>query len=487
MFRAYRRDAAVVFVLLAFAFGYFYQDAGANGNSRFDLIFAAVQEGRLYIDSFHNREETQTIDQAYYAGHYYSDKAVGPSAAGALLYLPMYAIQRLAHLPDLKTVKMLLTFLVIGLPAAAAGSLVYLLARHWSQSRGKAFLVTAAIALGTMYWPYSVVFFSHQFTSALLVAAFFLIYLLKETPTRLGDRYLLLVGLLMGWALISEFPAAVIVLALAGYYLLAVGRRPEYRSWRALLLPGLGGLPPVLLQLAYNRACFGNFFSIGYANLNNPEFGPAMQQGLMGIQHPNWHALFYMTFHPTLGLFWQSPVLLLSVFGAAALLWNRARRAELALSVLVIGAYSVMMSGYYMWWGGWALGARHIIPILPFFCLLLAFVPRRLDALLAVLCTVSVGQMLIAAASDVQVPDGMVRQIRTLGFFEYSNIYSYCLERLRQGYFAENLGHLLFGLSSWASLLPLLAGEAGITAFLFRGEEWMRGARERFSGRMPAH
>jgi hypothetical protein len=467
MIREYRKDALIIFILLAFFYAYFYQDSGANGNSRFDLIFAAVQEGRLNIDTYHDQKETETIDQAYFDGHYYSDKAIGPSVVGALFYIPLYWMQRLFNLPSLNTVKMILTFLVVGLPSALAGSFLYILSMLWSQSRLRAFLVTVAICLGTMCLPYGVVFFSHQFTASLLFIAFFMIYLIKERPETMGNGYVFLIGSLLGWALISEYPAVVIILPLIGYYFFIIGRRSDYRRWRFLILPMLGGLIPILLQLTYNRLCFGNFLSIGYGNLYDPYFSSAMKQGLMGIGRPNFHAMFYMTFHPTLGLFWESPVLLLSIIGAGFLLYNRQYRAELILAVWVIGSYIVVLSGYYMWWGGWAVGARHIIPILPFFCVLLSFVPKRLNWLFVVLSVVSVGQMIIAAASTIGVPDTMVLNIKTLGFFEYSNIYSYCLQQLLGGSFTENLGHLLLGLKSWSSLVPLLVGTTGITFFFF--------------------
>jgi hypothetical protein len=317
-----------------------------------------------------------------------------------------------------------------------------------------------------MCFPYSIIFFSHQFTASLLFCAFFLMYLIHENPERMGGGYLFLIGLLMGWALISEYPAALIILPLIVYYLWVIRRRSEYRHWRSILLPALGGFIPILLQLTYNRLCFGDFLSIGYANLDAPVFRSAMQHGLMGIHRADWHALYYMTFHPTLGLFWQSPVLLLSILGAGSLLWNRRYRAEAVLAVWVIGSYLVVLSGYYMWWGGWALGARHIIPMLPFFCILLSFVPKRLNWLFAGLCALSIGQMIIPAA-NVQVPDAMVLNIGALGFFEYSNIYSYCWQQLVEGRFTENLGHLLLGMKSWSSLIPLLVGAAGITFFYF--------------------
>jgi hypothetical protein len=103
--------------LLALTFSYFYHDPGWNGNSRFGLTFALVQEGRLAIDSFHDREGTETGDKSFYQGHYYSDKAIGASLVAAVFYLPLHALRQLPGLGlDLGWVKYLLTFFTIGLP-----------------------------------------------------------------------------------------------------------------------------------------------------------------------------------------------------------------------------------------------------------------------------------------------------------------------------------------------------------------------------------
>jgi hypothetical protein len=80
----------LVFLLLFLAYAYFYQDPGYNGNSRLGLTFALVQEGRLTIDSFHEREGTETGDKSFYNGHYYTDKAIGSSLLAAVFYLPIY-------------------------------------------------------------------------------------------------------------------------------------------------------------------------------------------------------------------------------------------------------------------------------------------------------------------------------------------------------------------------------------------------------------
>ncbi len=349
MQQQYRKDAFIIFCLLAFVYAYFYQDGGWNGNSRFGLIFAIVRERRLTIDSFYDAGGTVTGDKAYFNGHYYSDKAIGPSVVGAIIYLPLYWIKDIITYQD--TVKNILTFLVVGIPSAMAGSLMYVLCLYLSKSRFLAYLVTLTIALGTMYLPYSVVFFSHQFTSSLLFSAFVMIFFLKEKPELWKNWYLFLIGSLMGWALVSEYPAVVIILALIFYYFSVVWKNPAFHHLRSIFLPLVGGSIPVMLQLLYNKLSFGNFLSIGYANLNDPYFSSAMGQGIMGIHWPNLSNLYYMTFHPTLGLFWESPVLLLSIIGASVFFFKHPYRSEAILATWIIGSYLFIMSGYYMWWG----------------------------------------------------------------------------------------------------------------------------------------
>ncbi len=463
----YYKDALIVLCLLAFVFAYFYQDGGFNGNSRFDLIFAIVKERRLTIDTFQGQPDTFTNDKAYFDGHYYSDKAIGPAVIGTIVDVPLSWIKQIFHFGSQAGTEAVITYLVIGIPSAIAGSLMYILCWYLSRSRFRAYLVTLTVTLGTMYFPYSITFFSHQFTSSLLFVAFLLIFLLKEKPEIWKNRYTFLVGWLLGWALISDFQSVIIILALVSYYIIALLRNRTHRYFRSIVLPMIGGLIPVLLQLAYNKLCFGNFFSLGYAFESSPEFNSGMAKGIMGISWPSLSALYFMTLHPTMGLFWESPALLFSIVGLVIMLWKRQYLTEAFLAMGIIVSYLVIMSGYYMWWGGDAVGPRFIIPMLPFFCIYLVFVPKRLTWPLVVLSLISFGQMFIAAASTVQVPDGNVKKLATEGFFAFSNIYSYCLNSLKKGRFTQNLGHQLLGLETWNSLIPLLVVIGVVTLFFY--------------------
>ena len=482
------KDALIVFLLLTLAYVYFYHDAAWNGNSRLALVFAVVREGRLTIDSFHDQPGIDTGDKALYNGHYYSDKAIGTALAGSVAYLPIYGLARLRGQHFYFWVeKYLLTFLVIVIPSAFAGSLMYRLCVYITKSRVRAYVATAAITLGTMIFPYSAIYYGHQLAAVYLFVAFYLIFRLRAAPAFRKGR-MFLVGLLLGLALITEYTTAVVVLPLVAYYFhtLWIKRASLFgdaaeeseaeesrktarrRGVAAVALPALGGTLPLLLMFAYNYACFGSPFSLAYEHMENPLFKEGMSRGLMGVRWPRIDALFYITLHPSYGIFWQSPVLIMSVVGLRYMLRDKTYRPEALVAIFALAAYLFVNAGYYMWWGGWSFGPRHLIPALPFLCLPLLFVPARAFLLTVALALVSIFQMFVVTATVIDVPDTHVPRLRELGFFEHTPIYGFCWPRFVSGELSLNLG-VFFGLSGLATLLPLaLAYLCIIGLFYFR-------------------
>jgi hypothetical protein len=198
----FKKDALLVFILLAITYAYFYQDPGWNGNSRLDLTAAIVREGRLTIDSFYANEGEgiKTGDLSFYNNHYYTDKAIGSSVIAAVFYLPMYwGARLLGQNLSVWLMKYLLTLLVLGLPSALAGSLIYVICGYISKSKFRAFIVTLSIALGTMSFPFSITFFGHQLAASLLFISFFLIFQLNANPGPVGNGRPFLIGLRWDW------------------------------------------------------------------------------------------------------------------------------------------------------------------------------------------------------------------------------------------------------------------------------------------------
>lgn len=458
----FKKDALFVFLLLAVCYGYFYQDPGWNGNSRLGLTFAIVTQGRLTIDSYYNNDASglSTGDKSVNNGHYYTDKAIGSSVLAAVVYYPIYGLIKLVGHPIAIWIqKYLLTFIVTGLPSALAGSLIYLFCLYVSKNRFRSLVVTLAIALGTMSFPFSVTFFGHQLAASLLFMGFFSIFLInvQTRESALKPAHLFLIGFLLGLALLTDFTTAVVVVPLILYYFYLLWKRGSLTRLLAVLLPALGGLIPILIMVAYNQVVYGKLFASGYQYLSNPFYKEAMAHGIMGIGWPQKRVLFYETLHPAQGLLWQSPFLIMAAVGAYGMLRQKLYRVELALAAAACAAYLLLNAGYFMWWGGYSFGPRQIVPMLPFLCIPMIFVPRRFFPMVVVLTLVSIFQMTVVAATTVMVPDDYLVRIAKLHFFQYSTIYSYCLKQLEAGHLGWNAGQAWLGLKNWASLLPFAA------------------------------
>ncbi len=475
----FSKAAALVFLTLALTYAYFYQEPSANGNSRLALTMAIVKEGRLDIDD--TATDTggyKTVDLATHAGHFYTDKAIGSSALAAVAYAPIYWGARLVGVTiPIPVEKHLLTFLVTGLPSAFAGMLIFMLCEYLSGSRRRAFIVTLAVALGTMSFPFSIIFFGNQLAGCLLFGGFFLIFQLRTLPEGAapGKFHLFGLGLALGLALLTDMTTALVVLPLVGYYGFVQRERRQARQTGAWLLPFAGGLIPILILAAYNLLAYGAPLASGYQYLVNPWFKEAMANGIMGIGFPRPIVLFYETLHPAQGLFWQSPVVILALAGGFCMLRQKRYWPELLIATLACGGYLLMNSGYFMWWGGWSFGVRAIVPMLPFVCLPLIFLPRRATPAVALLGAVSAAQMGIVAASTITVDQFYLERLRQLSFFQYSTIYSDCLKELIQGRFAWNIGQNWLGLPGWISLLPIAAVILGAAIFFARLGEKKQG------------
>jgi hypothetical protein len=468
----FTQEVIIIFVLLTVTYAFFYDDSGFNGNSRLALTFSLVEKGSLSIDPYINNNELgmSTKDAAVVNGHYYTDKAIGTSILAAVIYYPIHLVEHILNTSlDLSSKKHLLTFLVIGIPSALAGSFIYWLCEYFSKSKFRAFVVTLAITFGTMCFPYSVTFFGHQLAGSFLFMAFFAIFLINIPPLNQSPRYIhtFLIGFLLGLALQTEYTTAIVIIPLIIYYFVILRQTGGLKRVGNYLLPLVGGLLPILVIFTYNTVIFGHVFSSGYQYEMNPYYKMSMSKGIMGIGWPHPSILFYETFHPAQGIVWLSPVLLMVAIGAFSMLREKKFRIELALSLFVSAAFLLMNSGYYMWWGGNSLGPRNVIPMLPFLCIPLIFVPKRYFPGMILLTAVSVFQMTIASASQFLIPGNFVPTIKKDPFFNYSNIYSNCLVQLRQGRFGWNIGIDWLGLKGWFSLLLLIVIQGGITTLFF--------------------
>ena len=151
-------QAILIFLMLVIGYGYFSSERDPNVNSRLSLIKAFVDEGRLEIDDYH-RSELYTIDESFFNGHYYSDKAVGTAVLGVLAYYPVRWVY--VHAGWKLTPRLFrewLTFFVVSLPTAFIAPFLYLLMMQITASTTKSLLITLSISLGTPIYKYGTAF-----------------------------------------------------------------------------------------------------------------------------------------------------------------------------------------------------------------------------------------------------------------------------------------------------------------------------------------
>ncbi len=433
-----RRRAILLVALLLFAYGFFQQHPAWNEYSRYDLVRAIVEQGTGQIDSFHEN----TGDAAFYAGHWYSDKAPGTALLGVPVYVLLLVSSGLSGasgVPGQVEAVQALAFVESGIATAL---LVVLLVRFLAPLVGERWAIAVALAygFGSIAFPFATMFFGHAASTAALFASFYLLHRLKERPGRWAA---VVAGFLSGWAVLIEIPVVLGVAALF-VYALFLGRGVAARFV-------FGGLPLAVVLLGYNWLTFGSPFSIGYQHA--PTFEAQNQQGLVSIVWPDLRTTMELLFSPR-GLIRLAPWFALAPLGLLALR-RRGLRFELLLAATICVAFLTYNSGALNPFGGWTPGPRYLLPALPFAAVLVAFIPRVLRAIAIPLMVGSAAVMLVATATMPNAPEGF-----------HDPLFELWLPRFGAGIFAETASWVRWGLGGFASLAVLLVGLGfGLLAF----------------------
>ncbi len=463
--RASRRTRGVerpLIVLALLCYAYFVpRGVNWNADSHLVLTRALVERHTAVIDAY----AAGLGDRSFYHGHYYTDKAPGLSLLAVPAYLLLKALLGPAFFGALFfVVRYLLTLLVVGLPTALAAATLSRRLRPHVGARG-ALAAAGVWALGTLAFPYSTVFFSHQMAAVLLMVAFLALYLpaAPAVPVSMASR--LGIGLLCGVAVACEYPTLLLAAVLLGGRVLLARSSRAAVTWALPL--GAGMLVGVAPALIYNSLVFGGPLAQGYAHLGGQQqFIKGMSQGVMGITGPSLEALWGITFSPYRGLFLISPFLLLAVPGLGAM-WRtrpllasnqvgpRAAAVVCATCVVIYGLFNI---SYLFWNGGFSVGPRHFTPALPYLIVPCAFALRSqwVRRLAVPLALYSVGAMLLAGATAPLFSPDLLNPL-----------FGWAPTRLLAGHVANNWGFFL-GLRGAASILPLLVMGALLLTLLWR-------------------
>jgi hypothetical protein len=453
------RDVAL-FLLCFGTYAWFYQAGGWNQNSRFDLTRAIVERGTVRIDAY----ERNTGDKSLRDGHYYCDKAPGVSWLGVPPLFVMNALFGPAQTTEAIDFRAyLVTLFAVALPSAISVVLLACILRKLGMSSHVATGAAAAWGLASLAFPYSTLIYGHQVAASLFVAAFALLLECGSHAAALSSK-LFLAGLLLGFSVACDYSSAIGCLVLTAY---AVHCVPRVKPLAALLL---GGALVAIAVAAYHTAAFGGPLTTAYA-FSTQEY---RHVGFMGIGKPRLRAVVNLLFTQYRGIFWSMPWLLFAIYGAVKL----RRRAEGAVCIAMFILFFWLNISLIDWQGGWALGARYLIPTLPFLTILaaVALTTRAARIAFTVLATYSFVLMFVGTAVKPEV-SVMIGNPFGVNFRTFATDRVAVSYQSIDGYGnvpgprrAFNLGEKL-GLHGRATLLPLLGWIALTGAWTFRAAE----------------
>jgi len=347
-----RRIAEWLGILTFVICGHFFAGGGWNQNSQFDLTRAIVERHTFAIDSL----ARNTGDVAVANGHVYSNKSPAMSWIAAIPYAALYAFEGVQNAATLLTINVwLCSLLCVALPAALIPPMIFGYARRRSIDARWAAIVAASSVLATQVLPYATIFMLHVPSAALLVYAL-------TTPHRARAGFAAALATAMNYLCAP----ALIVFA--------------FIDQRRIARYAAGAVAPLAALAVYQYVCFGSIFAISITHEDSRFLTPGAAMGV--FQWPKPGVIYGVTLSPYRGLFFFAPVLLVALFGILA--WWRADRTICAASLIVIAAFFAFNISFNGWEGGFGIGGRYVVPIIPLLMMALLHMRHRMIAYVAI-------------------------------------------------------------------------------------------------------
>jgi len=207
--------AIFLIFLTLFALTTKHHAASWNDQSRFATMEALVENPsnipRFAID--YTTWGWWTGDKIFDGKHFYSTKPPVLSVIGAGIYYVLYHGFHLdySNMRHEGIIYFVITFLLMGIPAALMLSLFYDLMHRMGLSRHQAIFLTIALGFGSFYLPYTTIFNNHTFAGiAIFISFYFLFRIIEHKGSRGWNVFIsgLLIGLALAVDIIGAAPYA---------------------------------------------------------------------------------------------------------------------------------------------------------------------------------------------------------------------------------------------------------------------------------------
>lgn len=215
--------------------------------------------------------------------------------------------------------------------------------------------VYVGTALGSVLLGYAYLFVSHSLSAAAAFGAFMLMDRAQDRG-RIGWIAAAFAGFLAAGASALEYPCFLITFALCLMSLIAV------RPWPRLLAFGLGALIPTLIVMHFQHVAYGNALTPGHLFVENAGFRHQHESGLFGADEFRFSAAGRLLGDLRLGLFTTTPLFLFAPLGLRAI----RRRASAGTIIFGVVALYLVICFMNNWTGGWSIGPRYLVAVIPF-------------------------------------------------------------------------------------------------------------------------
>lgn len=260
-------------------------------------------------------------------------------------------------------------------------------------------LAIVLYALGTPAAAYAHLLYGHQLAACLLWAGILLLVRARTEPRPWGA---LAGGALAGAAVLVEYTAAFAGLALAGL-VLALARAGR---WGHAGAAAAGAAAPIGLLLAYHAAVFGGPLKTGYHHSATAAFAAKHAEGLLGLVAPNWQALHAHVLSLASGLCGWAPLWPVAAAGLVGLARGTGPKGQVFGARVELGALAAVLLACVSlnFEGGWRVGPRYLVVVLPALALgwawlasrALARPPRGWAAMLGLFAAAALGSWSLA-------------------------------------------------------------------------------------------
>jgi hypothetical protein len=255
--------------------------------------------------------------------------------------------------------------------------------------------------------------------------------------------------MLAGAAPLVDYQAAFATIPAAVWVIVRIARWPRPQLARAVAVAIAGAAIPIAILLWYHAVCFGGPFATGYDA--STTFDHYHQRGFLGLDELRWEAFVGSTVSGNNGLLVLWPMAALAVPGWFLMARRPELRGHAAVTFAVAVIYLLFISALSFWRGGWQVGPRYVMAMLPFL----------MPPIVVALAAAEWRWWLRAAAVGVCLV-GLVTYGLTAAIYPYwpelfvSPVHELTLRMLAGGHVPWNVGWL-FGLRGIASLAPYLA------------------------------